>query len=255
MKSYGAERNLVHGSTIAASATQVSESGHPQFASLQVGEMGSANVASVFLDLSGFTSRTFWESPQDSARLAHAVLSGFASVVRSLGGHVLGLRGDGLFASFGPSHDAISVSVALAAAAASLHAVESDLNPRLSAVGISPVIARAGVDFGELVFVRSGDETSSEVNVVGFSANFAAKCEKFANAWEIVVGEGAASVLPSRISLTSRDGSPKLFQHEGNRRSYHYYDFSWRKMLSEVEGLIQDVDGLPLENIPVRSAA
>jgi adenylate cyclase len=86
--------------------------------------------------------------------------------------------------------------VALDACAFALDAVEREVNPRLETRGIAPVQARAGLDYGRITFVRSGCREHSEINPLGFAANFAAKCEKTANLWEIVVGEGLAEVLP-----------------------------------------------------------
>lgn len=50
--------------------------GHPDFSDMRVGEFRSINVACVFLDLSDFTGRTFWDDPHDTALLAHAVSPG-----------------------------------------------------------------------------------------------------------------------------------------------------------------------------------
>lgn len=72
------------------------QTGHPMYDRLAVGQRQSCEMASVFLDLTNFTGRTFWDEPGQVADLAHAVLSGFTGIVHRLGGHVLGLRGDGL---------------------------------------------------------------------------------------------------------------------------------------------------------------
>lgn len=86
----------------------------------------------------------------------------------------------GCFAGFGPTNDpAVSVAVAALACATALDAVKNDLNPRLQAAGMAPVQARAGADFGNTFFVRSGVTAASEVNVIGF----ADACFKLALGW------------------------------------------------------------------------
>lgn len=224
------------------------ESGHPAFADLAVGDRRSSRVASLFLDLSDFTGRTYWDPPDEVARLADAVLSGFTWIVTQLGGHVLGLRGDGLFAGFGPtaSPGATVVAAGLAAAGA-LDSVQRTLNPRLISLGIEPVKARAGIDFGEVVFVRSGTSGVNEVNIVGFSANFAAKAEKIANAWEVVVGEGFVDLLGNDDLVSAHDKSPKEFNRNYERKFYRFYQYDWRRTLTELEGAIADQAGIPLE--------
>src|SRR5690606_31822167 len=103
-----------------------------------------------------------------------------------------------------------------------LNAVEQGLNPRLESAGIRRVQARAGIDYGRLTFVRSGNRDHSEVNVIGFAANFAAKCEKQAKSWEVVAGEGVHLLLPE-AQLFEHEKSPKRYQRDHQVRYYHFY--------------------------------
>lgn len=212
-------------------------------ANLQLGQRYTADVVSVFIDLRDFTSRSFWETPESVADLADAVLSGVALVVEELGGWVVGLRGDGLYAIFGLSlGEAPEVSVvrALAACAQSLDNANSGLNPALEVRGIEPVQLRAGADFGPVVFVRSGTETASEINPVGFTANFASKCEKYARSWEVVVGEGLAAYAPDAVAAHAE--RPKRYTRRGETKEYRFYQYHWRPLLSLVADLNSAVD-------------
>ncbi len=239
------ERSVVH---LSASAQPVAETtGHPLFDGLAVGESRSCEMVSLFIDLTDFTGRTFWDDPESTAELAHGALSGFSYAVTMLGGHVLGLRGDGLFAGFGPSGDPkIPAAAALAAAAASLDAIDSAVNPRLKARGVHPVQARAGIDFGMTTFVRSGTAEVNEVNVIGFATNFAAKCEKRAKSWEVVVGEALHASLDPAVLMTEHERSPKTFQRDHERRYYKFYDVSWRTIVPQVNSTIAEVAGRSL---------
>lgn len=235
--------------SLLASAAEI-RTGHPLFSDLEIGEQRSSDLASVFLDLSNFTGRTFWDDPEDVAFLAHAVLSGFTEVVKNLGGHVLGLRGDGLFAAFGPTSDpAVAVGVAATACAAALEGVKEVLNPQLRYRNIDPVVARAGADYGTAVFVRSGIASTSEVNVIGFASNFAAKCEKSANAWELVVGETFASHINVKSHLFTHAESPKKYTREYQTKSYNFYNYSWKHLLPEVDSTVAELGGNSLEMI------
>lgn len=222
--------------------------GHPMFVDLRIGESRSCSMASVFLDLTNFTGRTFWDDPDDVTALAHSVLSGFAEVVVDLGGHVLGLRGDGLLAGFGPTSDpSISVAVAALACATALDAVQNDLNPRLKSRGIDPVQARAGADFGHTTFVRSGTPEASEVNVIGFATNFAAKCEKAAASWELVVGEAFAEHIPDTSLLEAHPKSPKPYTRNYQTKTYSFSKYRWQKMLTWTDSAIDEIQRRPLE--------
>lgn len=226
--------------------------GHPLFEPLEVGQREATMMASVFLDLTNFTGRTFWDDPTEVADLAHAIITGFVDVVSVFGGYPLGMRGDGLFAGFGPGDHSATSTLALAACAFALNAIEEEVNPRLRERGIRPVQARAGVDYGELTFVRSGSLDRSEVNVIGFTANFAAKCEKTANSWEVIAGEGIASCLGPSALLTEHSKSPKEYQRDYYRRDYRFYDYHWRHTVPLLSRTIQQLNGHPAAAIAIR---
>jgi class 3 adenylate cyclase len=211
--------------------------GHPEFEDLRLGEQRTAPMVAVFLDLTNFTGRTFWDDSSETADLAHAVLSGFVETVVRFGGHPLGLRGDGLFAGFSPGDPKFTALMALSACGFALNAVEEAVNPWLRQRGKQPVQARAGVDMGDITFVRSGFSGSSEINPIGFAANFAAKCEKTAKSWEIVVGQGVADLWPDLKDFTQHEQSPKRYTRDYETVSYHFYDYNWRASRADLDGV------------------
>lgn len=223
--------------------------GHPDFEDLDIGERRPADMVAVFLDLTNFTGRTFWDDDRDVVDLAHAVLSGFIDVVTRFGGYPLGLRGDGLFAGFTPGEPIVTGGVALAACAFALDAVQKEINPWLTQSGMAPIQARAGLDFGRVTFVRSGTPGHSEVNVLGFAANFAAKCEKYANSWEIVAGQRLVSLFPQPTGFAEHDQSPKEYDRDYERRYYHFYDYRWKGLLPLLSSTAQQVNSTPVERI------
>ncbi len=228
--------------------------GHPAFAGLGLNERGHCDAAVAFIDLRSFTARTFWDEPDDVARLALAVLTQVVEVVCDHGGHVLGLRGDGVFACFGGPDSrvpAVDVAAAVAACAFSLDATQNALNNLLRLSGIEPVQLRAGADYGRLDFVRTGTEDASEVNVIGFAPNFASKCEKAALSWEVVVGQGLADLIGNKDLLVQHASSPKRYERAGQVRAYSFYDFRWRNLLPHLQGLRADLAGAPSSRVRV----
>lgn len=240
----------VRASAAASAARLAQPMGHPAFADLPLGDSGHCDAAVAFLDLAEFTARTFWEKPETVVRLAQAVLTQLVEVVVDMGGHPLGLRGDGVFACFGgpggvPQFDA---GAALGACAFALDATQGALNNLLETSGIAPVRLRAGADFGRVDFVQTGVEGTSEVNPIGFAPNFAAKCEKKADSWELVVGEGLASLVSSAL-LTEHANSPKTYQHNYQKRTYRYYDVDWRFVVPHTVGVREDLAGAPISRV------
>ena len=254
MRDYRRRQNYGDRTVVASAAgpnLETKSLGHPVYEELEVGQRRAGTLAIVFLDLTDFTGRSFWDDEDQVVDLADAVLGSFIQVVAGFGGFPLGLRGDGLFAGFGPSSSDVGVLMALSACAFALHAVEEGLNPQLDAAGIERVQARAGVDFGRVTFVRTGSRDNNEVNVIGFAANFAAKCEKLAKSWEIIAGEGAQRALPESPWLVKHAKSPKPFQRNYKVRHYHYYDYRWRPSLPHLPGAMGQIGGHPTAQISI----
>lgn len=244
----------------AARSKQVHEArafGHPAFEDLGVGYMAFRYAAVCFIDLRRFTSRSFWDPPEDVVRVSAAVLTELAESVSRHGGHVLGLRGDGVFSCFDVSPTesqellggAAAVGCAVVAAAFALDAVRNALNPLLESSGVEPVQVRAGIDFGRIGFVRVGAGERSEVNVEGFAANCASKCEKKALAWEVVVGERCADLL--RTGTTKWSGR-FAYQRGDDQRTYNYYRVDWLPYLKFAAGVQADLLGSPTSSIRYR---
>lgn len=234
-----------------ASGLESRRLGHPDFEDLAVGQRRTVPMAVAFLDLTDFTGRTFWDDEGEVADLAHAVLTGFVEVVAAFGGYPLGLRGDGLFAGFGPGDSQVMSVMALGACSLALDAVDREVNPKLASRGIRRVQARAGLDYGRIAFVRTGNVDRSEVNPLGFAANFAAKCEKKALSWEIVIGEGLADQIHSSATFVEHEDSPKVYQRDYARREYRFYDYRWRSTLTHVPGTARQLDGRPISSIAI----
>lgn len=234
-----------------SAALETRSLGHPDFADLAVGERRTANMVAAFLDLTDFTGRTFWDDTDETVDLAHAVLSGFIEIVSQFGGYPLGLRGDGLFAGFSPGHEATTAALSLAACAFALDAVENEVNPWLRNSGREPVQARAGLDYGPITFVRTGTNTSSEINPLGFAANFAAKCEKKAKSWEVVAGEQLRNLVPENGHFVQHSDSPKEYQRNYEIKRYKFFDYRWRNLVPILPGLARELDGSPASTIKI----
>lgn len=222
--------------------------GHPAFSDLAVGESGHCDAVAMFVDLHDFTGRTFWDEPIETVNLSRAVLTQVVEVVTEFGGHVLGLRGDGVFVCFGgpgPQDDGVQASLALSAGAFALDATQNALNSLLELQGLEPVQMRVGADFGRLDFVRTGTDDASEVNVIGFAANFAAKCEKYAKSWEMVAGAGAAALLPNKELFTAHPQSPKRYQRDYDVRTYAFFQTHWRSLLPHLADVREELGGTP----------
>lgn len=219
--------------------------GHPEFQDLRLGESGHCDLATAFIDLRKFTRRTYLsDDPAKLVFLANAFLTQCAQIVQDRGGHVLGFRGDGLFAGFGgPGGNAeVQVRCAVDACVFALDATNNVLNAMLVADGEDRIQVRAGVDFGRADFVRSGTAQGSEVNVVGFAANSSSKAQTKAKSWELVIGRDAAGVLGEAYLLPDK-AEPAVYEDDGVRNEYEYYKVNTSMFLEEAAALPEQLNG------------
>ena len=118
--------------------------------------------------------------------------------------------------------------------------------------GIAPVRAAVGADLGLVSLVRSGDSVSSDVYIVGFSANFAARCEKIANSWEFIVGEGFGHRINNPSMIGRHEQSPKRYASGDNQRAYSFFVYNWRPAVEPAASLAREFSGEPLEEVLAR---
>ena len=223
------------------------EKKHPGVhAALQDGQSRTVEMTFVCLDLTEFTRRTFWDSHEDVVALGDAVVGGFAQIVHAFGGYVLGLRGDGLIGGFDAA-GASGKAVALVASAVSLATVQGPINAWLDGQGKDGLKAKAGIDHGQVSFLPVLG--TDNYNMLGFALNFAAKCEKSADSWGVVVGEGVQSGFFSSPSFAEHKDSPKAYTMRGRTERYRFFDFSWRDYLADADGILGQIGGRPLASV------
>jgi class 3 adenylate cyclase len=198
---------------------------HPDFADLEVGERRIGSFASFFIDLSDFTARSVFEPVEQLADFTELVLSAYWDSVEGHGGYVLDIRGDGLLAGFGGvgAQANAEINRAVEAMAFCLRATRDTLNPELTQAGIHPTDVKVSGDWGDVLAIRIGNR----INYLGSSLNVAAKLEKFADEFTLVVGDDLASKRPS-APLTPHPDSPyQITYGTSQRKSYPFFVVTW----------------------------
>jgi class 3 adenylate cyclase len=205
--------------------TTPSPAEHPDFADLEVGERRSGSFASFFIDLSDFTARSVFEPVEQLADFTELVLSAYWEAIEGHGGYVLDIRGDGLLAGFGGvgAHADTEINRALEGMAFCLRATRDTLNPELTQAGIHPTDVKVAGDWGDVLATRIG----KRINYLGSSMNIAAKLEKFAAEFTLVVGDDLAAERPS-ATLTPHPDSPYQITYGANQtKRYPFFVVNW----------------------------
>lgn len=199
-------------------------------AALPTHELQRFDVAVGYIDLRRFTWRTFVDDALDTARLAQSFIVQCAQIIADRGGYVIGARGDGIMFAVGSNGHAPypKTMCTLGIVAFALDMTQNALNEQLEAQGLRRVQARGGVDYGDVVFgwYLNGDQR--ELNPNAFPANFASKCEKEANAWQVVIGDQARDAVgDSAIAGFEPHGEPATYTLDGVTHSYRMHRWKW----------------------------
>ena len=147
----------------------------------------------MFSDIRGFTALVERQSPEDTIELLNTYYALMFEAIRSHGGVVNQMVGDGLMALFGaplplPGHPA-------AAASAALEMIElvTQLNVDRVRAGQAPIAIGIGIATGEVVAGYTGTQQRATYTCIGDTVNLAARLEAHTKqAGRMLLMDGAA---------------------------------------------------------------
>jgi class 3 adenylate cyclase len=192
----------------------------PRFAAMPTsyGYAGWAAVLSV--DLRGSSTRALAIGAKKTFITMQTYVPTMAYLVGQAGGKVVGLRGDGLFATFGFAEDARTVTRVAAGDAVMAASCCGDLMIKTVAEVINPVLDQGrvggglrigvGIGAGAIVVTRIGWEDAQEVTAYGDEINHACKV-RADNC--VVLSYAARELYPA-----SADGQAYFVPHAGDHR-------------------------------------
>jgi class 3 adenylate cyclase/tetratricopeptide (TPR) repeat protein len=147
-------------------------------------------VTVLFGDLSDFTAWSEGVDPERVGTVTDRVLAALAGAVKTFGGHVDKLTGDGIMAVFGaPVAHEDDPERAVRAALAMQRAVRRVLDDERG--GGAPAGLRIGINTGEVV---AGVQASLEYTVIGDTVNTAARLADAATVGSVYAGASTSSV-------------------------------------------------------------
>jgi adenylate cyclase len=209
----------------------------PETDELAIGRGRRLQMATLFLDICGFSSRPS-EDPGEQDAILYALNLFFTEMVRiadDYGGTVEKNTGDGLMAYFedrGGSPAETGAKRAVAAALTMLDVVSRFINPVLRKANIAPIDFRVGIDHGSVTVARLGAaKRFNSIVAIGTSANIACKMLNVAGNNEIVIGEDVRSRLPAiwqqNWTEVVPDRSGWVRRSSGNPYLFYRYTGRW----------------------------
>jgi class 3 adenylate cyclase len=196
----------------------------PEYAKLTTNFGMSAWAVVLSVDMRGSSSRAIRVGAKDTYLTMHTYLPTMAELVGRADGLIVGLRGDGLFASFGltktgknekPVTSEVAesaVSSATRCGKAMQEAISDIINPLLDGHDIDGDLEiGVGIDVGDIVVTRIGLRDANEVTAYGAPVNTACKMAEKTN--DILMTNAAHDMYP-----TTKGGRMSFFRSSNGYR-------------------------------------
>jgi adenylate cyclase len=161
----------------------------------------SVEMAVLFIDLVGSTSMILNLPKEKLATVFTTFAQEMAYIIKRHDGFVLKFMGDAVIGYFVSKKSSVSVaSRAVSCAESMLKIIKVGLNPILKSNGLPELKVRIGIDYGENVIVRYGDDyDEAHVDVLGPSVSVAAKILNLAYPDQIMIGNDIYTKIPASI--------------------------------------------------------
>lgn len=206
----------------------------PDREDITIGSGKRFELAVLFLDVCGFSSRPNWTSDEQNLVLAimDIFMAEMLSIVNDFGGTYEKNTGDGLMAYFGAegATEADCVKSAMEAAVVMHYVNDQLITPWLKDRNVELLKFRVGIDHGPVTIARVGirGEKSSRV-AVGTSANIACKLMNRIPNGGICIGQNVYRNLPNNWSQSCRqcDG-PTGFIYVATQAPYPAWELNHR---------------------------
>ena len=151
-----------------------------------------------------------------------------SSVVEIYNGHVLKYVGDAVIAFFTPGFNRyLTCDKAVRCAKWMINVVKYGINPILNKYGYPELSVKIGIDVGEIVVVQYAYDKSSQIDMLGYTMNVAAKITSLTSINKVSVGEKVYELLHPEIraefhKLAHRAGEWKYINRD-TRKLYKVY--------------------------------
>ena len=206
----------------------------PDLDQVTIGSGKHFNLAVLFLDICGFSSRPNWtqEEQKHVLRFMNIFMAEMLNVVRDFGGTYEKNTGDGLMAYFGDGvgTDAERVQPAVEAALVMHYINDQLMTPWFQKKQIEPARFRVGIDVGPTTIARVGLRgDNNSIVAIGTTANVACKLMNLIPNGGICVGHQVHENLPHNWAQTCRQcDQPTGFVYRVTGNPYTAWELNHR---------------------------
>jgi class 3 adenylate cyclase/tetratricopeptide (TPR) repeat protein len=236
-----------------SSGTGSSVSGHEPAAAdelEQVPDGERKTVTALFADIKGSTEMMEQLDAEDVRALVDPALRLMSTAVQRFDGYLVQSTGDGIFALFGApianeQHPQLAVHAAL-----EMQKAIKQYAARLVAGGQLPIVARVGINTGEVVLRTLRATGRAEYTPIGLTANLAQRLQNVAQDGSIVISESTCRLVEGYFDLdplgpVALKGVTKpvtVFQVVGAGSIRTHFDLSARRGLTRFVGRAREIE-------------
>ena len=150
----------------------------------------------MYADLVGSTKMSMTLSAEKLVTIIRAFVHEMSSVVETYDGHVLKYVGDAIIAFFPPGFNKyLTYDKAVRCAKSMINVLNRGINPILKNYDCPELYVKIGIDEGNNVVVQYAYDKSSQIDILGYTMNVAAKITSLTGPNKISVGENVYKLL------------------------------------------------------------
>jgi adenylate cyclase len=150
----------------------------------------------VYADLVGSTKMSMTMPVDKLVTIIRAFSHEMSSVVESYDGYILKYVGDAVIAFFPPGFNRyLTCDKAVRCAQSMINVIKNGINPILKNYDYPELSLKISIDEGEIVVVQHAYDKSSQIDVLGYVLNVAAKIISLTDSNRLSVGENVYKLL------------------------------------------------------------
>jgi adenylate cyclase len=177
----------------------------------------------MYADLVGSTQMSMTLPVEKLVTIIRAFSHEMSSVVEIYNGHVLKYVGDAVIAFFTPGFNRyLTYDKAVRCAKWMINVVKYGINPILNKFDYPELSVKIGIDAGEIAVVQYAYDRSSQIDILGYTMNVAAKITSLTSINKVSVGEKVYELLHPEIraefhKLAYRAGEWKYMNRDSGK--------------------------------------
>jgi len=161
--------------------------------------LSNVTMAVMYVDLVGSTDMVINLPHRQLAAIVSSFAQEMAYVIKQHNGLVLKFVGDAVIGYFVVKSNIEVADVAVTCAESMIKVIKLGINPLLKQYDYPDLRIKIGIDYGENIIIRYGDDKESHLDILGQSMNMAAKIQNRAYPDQILIGEDVYKKLNPSI--------------------------------------------------------